>query len=128
MFLIKSKITAFEKVWSNKTEDDFLRFVPDYITKKTGVVHTKEDLDISIIDENPLILEHHIGTKGKDLKAIDGEVWVVNLPKTKQEQDDWAQQEKTHETVSKCKVKKLKQWPYDAEGNFLGHEAEDEAK
>lgn len=123
MFLIKSKITDFQNVWSNKLEDDFLRYVPDHITRKTGVIHTKDDIEVFIVDENRQILEHSLGTRGKDVRADNGEVWFVRTPATKQEQLDWAARAKTHERVTKCKIKELKRWPYDAEGNFLGHEA-----
>lgn len=118
MFYIKSKLpgVSFEGVWANSLSDDFLRYVPDHFTKVSGVVHTKEDLDVSLIDENESLLKSHVASENKDIKVVAGEVFMGEM---KQLNDDVIFDAKT-----KCKLKKLKKWPYDDKGKFLGNEAE----
>lgn len=103
MFYIKSKISNFEGVWANSLEDDFLKFVPAHVTRVTGVAHKYDDLEIKVIDEDPELLKYHVQADDKDVSVNNGDVYMG---------------------AKKCKVKKLKKWPYNKEGKFLGHDTE----
>lgn len=115
MFLVKSKKpgVTWEGIWSNDVGDDFLQFIPNVVSNATGVLHTKDDLDVEIIDEDPSFLKMKMVGGDTDLIVHQGKPYTANIDEEGKRVED-----------KLLKTKKLKRWPYDAEGNFLGNEAE----
>jgi len=133
MFLIKSKLTDFKEVWNNRVEDDFLQFVPSFVYKTTGIKHTKDDLDISIIQGDREFLEHLVGSDDKDIIVEDGKCKRVKRAKTEADRAAMKSRNngKDYEDAVELTTKKLKRWPYhatekDSKGRpkFMGNEAE----
>ena len=108
MWLIKSKKTGESFVWSNKPTDNFLKFVPRQVGLKTGVEHTKDDLEFSVAVDT-FSVEFALASQNQDVEAGDGVLKVVDIS--------------TGTLMKEIPVKPLLEWPYsDVEcKKFLGN-------
>jgi hypothetical protein len=131
MFIIEVKGERY--IWENKKEDDFLQFLPkhfDCLPEEISV-HALADADIKEMKkEDPADVTREFAAGGKIKKV------KITPPSLKEGEDDpekpgtpvKASDPRTRERRTTLKVvsgQKLKKWPYDEKGEFLGHEFEE---